>query len=78
MSNQIISALARDTSARFGYEGVIDDICDLNWVSLSQEDLISVAWVYYHFSIQFRECLEIARKLYPDDDRLLQLDQGER
>jgi hypothetical protein len=33
---------------------------------------------YYHFSVQFRECLEIARELYPDDERLLQLDHGER
>jgi hypothetical protein len=33
------------------------------------------------FSVQFRENLEVARKLYPDDDdddRLRQLDQGER
>ena len=37
-----------------------------------------MAWVYYYFSVQFRECLEIARKLYPDDDRLLELDDGER
>ncbi len=28
--------------------------------------------------MQFRECLEIARKLYPDDERLLELDRGER
>src|SRR5262249_4369000 len=33
---------------------------------------------YYYFSIQFRENLEVARRLYPDDDRLLQLDHGER
>jgi hypothetical protein len=26
----------------------------------------------------FRECLEIARKMYPDDERLLQLDHDER
>jgi len=29
-------------------------------------------------SVQFRECLEIAREMYPDDERLLQLDHGER
>jgi hypothetical protein len=28
--------------------------------------------------VQFRECLEIAREMYPDDERLLQLDHGER
>jgi hypothetical protein len=62
----------------FTYQQVIDDICDLNWISLTQEDLVSVAWVYYYFSVQFREGLEVARNLYPDDDRLQQLDRGER
>jgi hypothetical protein len=60
------------------YEGIIDQICNLNWGALDEENLISVAWAYYHFSVQFRECLEIARQSYPDDDRLLQLDSGER
>ncbi len=79
MSNQEVhpgSALLR--SKDFAYEQVIEDICRLNWASLTEEDLISVAWVYYYFSIQFRESLEIARKLYPDDQRLLELDHGER
>jgi len=62
----------------FAYEKVIDDICSLNWVDLPQDDLISVAWAYYHFSVQFRESLETARQLYPDDPRLLELDRGER
>jgi len=62
----------------FAYERVIDDICNMNWINLTQEDLINVAWVYYYFSVQFRENLEVARNLYPDDDRLRQLDQGER
>ena len=31
-----------------------------------------------YFSIQFRESLEIARKLLPDDVRLQELDRGER
>lgn len=78
MSAQRASALMRDNSTRFAYEQVVSDICGLNWINLSQEDLVSVAWAYYHFSIQFRECLEIARQLYPDDDKLLQLDHGER
>ena len=62
----------------FAYKGVIDDICNLNWSELSRDELINVAWVYYYFSIQFRENLEIARKSYPDDDRLQDLDRGER
>jgi hypothetical protein len=60
------------------YETVVANICHLNWTNLTQGDLINVAWVYYYFSVQFRENLEIARKLYPEDDRLLQLDEGER
>jgi hypothetical protein len=62
----------------FAYRQVIDEICDLDWVNLTRTDLTSVAWAYYYFSIQFRECLEAARSLYPKDDRLLQLDHGER
>ena len=77
------SGLEAQQSARynlngFAYEQVIDEICDLDWASLAQEDLIKVAWAYYYFSTQFRESLEIARNLHPDDDRLLQLDYGER
>src|SRR5271168_4522265 len=63
---------------KFAYEEVIRDICELNWTGLTQEDLIGVAWVYYYFSIQFRECLETACKLYPDDPQLQELDRGER
>jgi hypothetical protein len=69
---------ARRNLNGFSYERVIDDICNLDWVSLTQEDLINVAWVYYYFSTQFRESLEIARDLHPDDNRLLELDHGER
>jgi hypothetical protein len=78
MSNQQATAAARIESTKVGYERVIDEICNLNWATLNEEDLIRVAWAYYHFSVQFRECLEIAREMYPDDERLLQLDHGER
>jgi hypothetical protein len=76
--SQEAPSLALDSLKRFAYEQVIDEICDLRWMNLTQEDLINVAWVYYYFSTQFRESLEIARNLYPDDDRLRQLDHGER
>ena len=72
------SCLTQGEFKVFAYEHVIDDICNLNWINLTQEDLINVAWMYYYFSVQFRENLEVARDLYPDDDRLRQLDQGER
>jgi hypothetical protein len=71
MSNQRANSASQ-------FEGVIDDICGLNWPNLGENDLVSVAWAYYYFSVQFRECLEIARKLYPDDNQLLELDRGER
>jgi len=77
MHGETASSVVNKTDG-VGYQKVIDNICDLNWVALDQEDLINVAWVYYYFSVQFRENLEIARKLYPDDDRLLELDHGER
>ena len=73
------SGLVRDIKSKAcSYERVVEDICNLNWSDLNQEGLTNVAWVYYYFSIQFRESLEIARKLHPEDDRLLQLDRGER
>jgi hypothetical protein len=69
---------SQKTRSGSAFQGVIDDICALNWDNLVEDDLVSVAWVYYYFSIQFRESLEIARKLYPDDEQLLELDRGER
>jgi hypothetical protein len=67
--NYTEASVSPHTAARaFAYERAIDEICELNWTALSEEDLIRVAWAYYHFSVQFRECLEIARELYPDDE----------
>jgi hypothetical protein len=79
MSN-IQSEVSRQNSnlKPFAYQQVINDICDLNWGGLTPEDLIGIAWVYYYFSVQFRESLEIACKLYPDDQQLQELDRGER
>ena len=77
-SLEVATAYSHDVLDRSTYKKLIQEICDLNWVKLPQEDLINVAWAYYYFSIQFRECLEIARNLYPEDERLLELDRGER
>ena len=75
----MISQLARRcTLDRSAYKDVIDEICNLNWRALSRDDLISVAWAYYYFSTQFRENMEIALELYPDDKHLRELDRGER
>jgi hypothetical protein len=60
------------------YAQVIAEICALNWSALSRDELIDVAWAYYFFSVQFCENVGIARRLYPDDKRLEELDRGER
>ena len=61
----------------FEYERVIDGICDLAWEGLSSEEMISAAWAYYFFSIQFRENLRIARAMYPLDEKLADLESEE-
>jgi hypothetical protein len=78
MSNEILQSDLPRQNLKFAYEKVVDDICNLNWTDLTQEELVAIAWVYYYFSVQFRESLETARKLYPDDPRLQELDRGER
>jgi hypothetical protein len=74
---QVQDTAAVEVLSSFEFEKVIFSICDLNWENLTQADLMNVAWVYYFFSIQFRENLKVARSLYPDDEQLLQLDHGE-
>lgn len=58
------------------YEKIIAEISELDWRGLTQDDLVDVAWAYYHFSVQFRENLEVACRLYPHD-KLQQLEQEE-
>jgi hypothetical protein len=60
-----------------GYEGVIHNICSLDWAGLGQDDMTKAAWAYYYFSIQFRENLEIAHRMHPDDPKLNELLAGE-
>jgi len=67
----------RDVVRPFAYVKVIDEICALNWEGLTEADLVGVAWAYYYFSVQFRENLEIACKLYPEDAKLRQLAKEE-
>jgi len=56
----------------------VDEICRFRWEHISEDELINVAWIYYYFSVQFRENIEIAVSLFPDDENLLTLDRGER
>ena len=62
---------------RFAFLDTIDEIEALDWERLDESDCIDVAWAYYFFSVQFRENLEIARRLHPDDEKLIDLEQGE-
>jgi hypothetical protein len=78
MSEEILQSDLPRQTLKFAYEKIVDDICNLNWTGLTQDELVAIAWVYYYFSVQFRESLETARKLYPDDPRLQELDRGER
>jgi hypothetical protein len=66
-----------ETITSFRYEAVIDEIAALPWTRLTQDDLVSLAWAYYYFSMQFRESLEIARGLHPADAKLQQLESEE-
>jgi hypothetical protein len=59
------------------FSGIVDDICSLRWQALSADDVVAVAWAYYFFSVQFRENLEIACELFPQDERLQSLRTGE-
>jgi hypothetical protein len=61
----------------FEYQQVIAEICDMPWGRLSEEETIDAAWAYYYFSVQFRENLEIALRLYPGDAKLQELELGE-
>jgi hypothetical protein len=52
---------------------IIDTICGLPWHKLEGDEILHVARAYYYFSIQFRENLEIARTVWPDDPGLSHL-----
>ncbi len=66
-----------DALPAYEYPRVIDEICRLGWTALSSEEMMSVAWAYYFFSIQFRENLQIARSLFPEDGKLRRLEAEE-
>jgi hypothetical protein len=59
------------------YKRIVADICELGWSDLTSEEMVAAAHAYYYFSIQFRENLEIARQLFPADEKLAQLAREE-
>ncbi len=68
---------AVDVIERLEFTQVIDEIRDLNWREATATDMVAAAWAYYHFSVQFRESLQVARSLHPHDEKLRQLEQEE-
>ena len=61
----------------FRFKRVIGEICDLNWSGLDEAGVIDAAWAYYFFSVQFQENMEVARALYPNDEKLIDLEREE-
>lgn len=59
------------------FPSIIDEICCLDWESVGWREVSQVAHAYYYFSIQFRENLEAACRLYPQDEKLKALRDGE-
>src|SRR5579883_2161131 len=69
--NELRNILADfDEEKQSHYNDVIKSISNLNWTHLNGHQLAKVAWIYYFFSTQFRENLEVARSLYPEDESL--------
>jgi hypothetical protein len=64
MAGTVVSFISPDPVQR---------ICDLNWSGLDGSGLSAAAWAYYFFSIQFRENLQLAQQLRPDDLGLIRL-----
>jgi hypothetical protein len=60
-----------------GYQKVVDEIAGLAWSRLDQNELLAVAQAYYYFSVQFCETVEIACRLHPSDEKLIELRGGE-
>lgn len=59
------------------YPRVVDEICGLNWPSVTREELMAACCAYSYFSEQFVEAVEIACELYPSDQKLIELREGE-
>ena len=65
------------TKPEHDHQPVVDAVAGLPWQLLSRDELIAAMWAYYYFSIQFRESLELACALHPQDPMLLALRAGE-
>jgi hypothetical protein len=66
-----------DALVSLEYRRVVDEICAWDWAGLTGDEMAAAARAYYYFSIQFRESLQIARAEFPEDEKLVQLEQEE-
>ncbi|HYP63548.1 MAG TPA: hypothetical protein VEQ16_06655 [Acidocella sp.] len=55
------------------YKLVITEIGHLRWTELDRQELSAIAMAYYYFSVQFRENLQIAASIFPNDEKLQHL-----
>lgn len=78
-SNKIVRRIndAPAVEISFEFQRVIDNICNMPWEQLSEAEVLRAAMAYYYFSVQFRENLEGACRLYPNDKKLKELTLGE-
>jgi hypothetical protein len=59
------------------YQKVIDEIGSFNWPGLERNELLRACRAYYYFSSQFVEAVHIACELFPSDQNLIALREGE-
>jgi hypothetical protein len=59
------------------YKSVIVRLIEFDWENLTSDEMIAAASACYYFSVQFRENLETARRLFNADIRLAQLERKE-
>jgi hypothetical protein len=59
------------------YQRVIDELVDFNWQGLKRDELMIACRAYYYFSRQFVDAVHIACDLYPSDQNLISLREGE-
>jgi hypothetical protein len=59
------------------YQRVIDEIANFNWRGLEREELLMACRAYYYFSRQFVDAVHVACGLYPSDQNLIALREGE-
>ena len=59
------------------FQLAIAEIASLNWRGLDRDELLMTCRAYYYFSKQFVDAVHIACDLYPTDQNLIALRQGE-